>query len=100
MPLPFVIGILSFNNGFLSPHLTPIPSVPCICLMNFSRNFRRMLIYPKMTPDLMDGGAEFLAFYNCLQIQKRIVFHNFTQPYHVTEMWFLEVDARQQGRLI
>jgi hypothetical protein len=53
-----------------------------------------------MTPDLMEGGAEFLAFYNCLLIQKRTVIHSFTQPYYVTEMWFLEVDAGQQCRII
>jgi len=53
-----------------------------------------------MTPDLMEGGAEFLPFYNFLQIQKRTVIHNFTQPYYATEMWFLDVDAGQKCRII
>jgi hypothetical protein len=55
-----------------------------------------MWIYAKMTPDLMEGGAEFLAFYNCLQIQKRTAIHNFTHPYYVIEKWCLELDAGQQ----
>jgi hypothetical protein len=53
-----------------------------------------------MTPDLMHGGAEFLAFLQFSTDTETECNSQFKQPYHVTEMWFLEVDAEQQCRII